>query len=247
MENDDYKKLHDKIDQIHESVTEIKRELYELRTTNLPILFRQSSQQVEYLDILLNKLQLNRGWLPPTRGWAASPDFLLIVANHVLNEKPPVTVECGSGTSSLVIARCLQLNGQGHLYSLEHDDTYAEKTRASLSEKGLDTFSTIIHAPLTGIRFHDIDFQWYALEGLPDLEISCLIIDGPPIEVGPFGRYPAGPMLFHKLASKAVIFLDDFDREDEKRTFRAWRKEHPHLQASSEITEKGCGVLRRID
>src|SRR3712207_1794767 len=56
--------------------------------------------------------------LPPTRGWAASPDILLQLTQHARETHPNVVVECGSGASTVVLARCAELNGGGHVYSL---------------------------------------------------------------------------------------------------------------------------------
>ena len=73
-------------------------------------------RQLEALRALDAELSLERA-LPPTRGWSASPDFLLLIAQHARDARPRIVVECGSGTSTVVLARCMQLNGAGHVYS----------------------------------------------------------------------------------------------------------------------------------
>ena len=107
---------------------------------------RLFGQVKAYLD--LEKLIDPRKPLPALRGWAASPDFLLHVALHMLSRKPLEIVECSSGVSTLVLARCCELNGIGHVYSLEHDAEYAAKTNARLQEQGLGRWATVLDAPL---------------------------------------------------------------------------------------------------
>lgn len=74
--------------------------------------------QIEALFALERKLALPQA-LPPLRGWAGSPDFLLRIANELEERKPRTVLECSSGVSTLVVARCLQMNGKGHVFSLQ--------------------------------------------------------------------------------------------------------------------------------
>jgi hypothetical protein len=74
---------------------------------------------------------------PAMRVWARSPDFLSGIADHFLTEKPATLLECSSGASALVVARCLQLNHTGNVYSLEHEAECVEKTRSMLARYSL--------------------------------------------------------------------------------------------------------------
>lgn len=68
----------------------------------------------------LNALERRLGLPDPLRlmrGWAGSPDFLLCLANKLLAILPLKVMECSSGVSTVVAARCMQLNGHGHVYS----------------------------------------------------------------------------------------------------------------------------------
>ena len=201
-------------------------------------------RQLEALHALYAELDLKRA-LPPTRGWSASPDFLLLIARHARDARPQTVVECGSGTSTVVLARCMQLNGSGHVYSLEHDPEFASSTRANLERHGLGEWATVVDAPL---RSHDLNGQtwsWYSHETSRELKIDMLVIDGPPMPVGPLVRYPAGPILFPKLAPGAVVFLDDAARDDEKRIIERWQREFPDLERQDHDCEKGCVSLTR--
>jgi predicted O-methyltransferase YrrM len=193
-----------------------------------------------YIDLGLTKS------LPGTRDWAASPDFLAELVRHALSAKPRTVVECSSGTSTVVLARCMQMNGGGKVYSLEHDPVYARQTRDQLSRHGLSEFAEVVDAPLQAMALDGADWTWYATGALPaSLEIDMIAIDGPPKTTGPLARYPAGPVLFPQLAPQAAVFLDDSDRPDETAILQRWRQEFPTLAQSKRFCEKGCAVLAR--
>lgn len=183
--------------------------------------------------------------LPPLRAWAGSPDFLLELAQRVLRWRPEVIVECSSGASSVVAARCCQLNGTGHVYSLEHEPVFAEATRAHLREQGLEAWATIIDAPLQAIDLEGVGYSWYALDGLPDRLIEVLVVDGPPAALGPMARYPAGPKLLPRLAPDAFVLVDDADREGEQQMVRLWQTAFPALKANHVTAEKGLVILEQ--
>lgn len=207
----------------------------------------ESAQIYHQLQAYLALVQLlePRQPLPLLRGWAASPDFLLILTKHVLSERPQTILECSSGASTIVLARCCELNGCGHVYSLEHDPKYAEKSRKLIAEHGLETWSTIIDAPL--IPHPQIEnINWYSLEALPANlpPVGLLVIDGPPGTSAPLVRLPALQLLQPYFSQSITVFLDDADREDEKEVVRRWQSMFPELTLERPFTEKGCAALR---
>lgn len=221
--------------------------LRKVRNAHLRLL-RLPSQLSRAVDVLFRQfeamLALNRLLdlekpLPPTRGFAASPDFLLVVAKHSLRVRPVTVVECGSGVSTIVLARCMQLNGVGHVFSLEHDRQFGDKTREELSRQSLSEWGTVLDAPLQPTHLRGEDWPWYARNGLPNAPIDLLIVDGPPMATRPLARYPAGPILFPKLAGGSVVFLDDADRADEKQVLRLWVEETPGVIVTQLTAEKG--------
>lgn len=206
-------------------------------------------RQLEALQGLYAELNLSRS-LPATRGWAASPDLLLELARHAQAACPQVVLECSSGTSTLVLARCMQLNGYGMVYSLEHDPVYAQHTRRELARHGLTAWATVLDAPLQPQQFGAATWPWYAPEAVraalpPQTQIDLLVIDGPPQATRHLARYPAGPALFPMLAVGASVFLDDSARPDEQRILALWQAEFPEFELSSKPCEKGCAVLTR--
>jgi predicted O-methyltransferase YrrM len=200
-------------------------------------------RQMEALQGLYVELDLKKS-LPQTRGWAASPDFLLELVRHARVAQPLSVVECSSGTSTLVLARCMQLNGAGKVVSLEHDAHFAELTRAQLRRHGLEQWAEVLDAPL---QPHDLGGQswpWYDISVLPaSLRIDMLVIDGPPQATRSLARYPAGPLLFSRLNPGGQVFLDDAARADEQAILQRWQQEFPALRQSSRSCEKGCTML----
>lgn len=62
--------------------------------------------------------------------WSVAADFLALIVEHTLAHRPARIVECGSGASTVFLARCCAMNGVGHVYSLESGAEFAVATRA---------------------------------------------------------------------------------------------------------------------
>lgn len=183
--------------------------------------------------------------LPVTERWSAAPDFLKIISDYCLEKKPQIIVECSSGTSSLVLAQCCQLNQIGHVYSLENGEDFVAQTIQQLDDFLLSEYCDVIHAPLQDVQLNSDNFQWYALDNLPAVEIDMLVIDGPPGFLQKHSRYPALPMLNEVLGKHCAVFLDDAVREDEQELVRRWLKAYLEFQAEYIENERGCFILKR--
>ncbi len=190
-----------------------------------------------------DRLGLRQG-LPYVRDWSAAPDFLELIVAHVLAARPAAIVECGSGLTTLMLARCCELNARGCVHSLEHGAEYAARTRQEIARYGLDAHACVIEAPLETHVIHGRTYQWYALAALPAAGIELLVIDGPPGPLQPHARYPALPLLLPRLAEGCTVFLDDAARPDEREIVESWRAEFPAIEYHDLPTERGCSVLR---
>ncbi|MBL7951193.1 MAG: class I SAM-dependent methyltransferase [Flavobacteriales bacterium] len=183
--------------------------------------------------------------LPPTRGWAASPDLLREIMTHVLENAPDCVVEASSGTSTVIIGYCLQRLGKGKVYALEHDPVYAARTRRALELHGLTAFAEVIDAPLVEHAVGGARHEWYDLKGLQTKDaIGLLVVDGPPETVQSQARYPAVPLLRDRLAPGAVVLLDDGGRADERATAARWANECPGSEVKYLDLEAGAWWLR---
>ncbi len=179
--------------------------------------------------------------LPPTRIWAMSPDVLRHLAMHVLEQRPRTIVECGSGTSTAVMALALQRSGTGgRVVALEHLDWARDATVRLLEQWGVAEHAEVRLAPLETYEFAGDTFQWYARSSLPEGPFDLVVVDGPPSSINPLSRYPAGEMLIRHLTPEGRALLDDHARPDERKTARRWLSEIEGLTSRKVRAEKGA-------
>ncbi|MDF9716205.1 class I SAM-dependent methyltransferase [Nocardioides sp. ChNu-153] len=184
--------------------------------------------------------------LPGLSGFAASPDLLLFLVHLLREERPAVVVECGSGSSTLLMALTVQQYGlPTRIISIDHEAFYGEQTRRTLSENGVDDVAEVRIAPLAPSPVPEHEPQWYDVDALGDLPpIDLLIVDGPPGSGGREARYPAFPVLRDRLAPGAIVLMDDYDRDDERVTGERWQASAPGSTLERVDLYKGLGVLR---
>ena len=190
-----------------------------------------------------DRLALQRA-LPVTPDWSAAPDFLHRIIDHCLERRPSLVLECSSGLTTLVLARCCQMNSGGHVYSLENGAEFATATGAALAAFGLEQHATIVHAPLEAVTLQATEYNWYSTHQLPAGSIDMLVIDGPPGFIQKHSRYPALPLLYNRLASDCAVFLDDAGRDDEQEIVALWLNEFPCFDHEYSALERGCSILR---
>ncbi len=183
--------------------------------------------------------------LPPTRKWAASPDLLRLVMHEMFANRPEYVVEASSGTSTLVIAYCLQKFGKGKVYSLEHDLLYADRTRAMIKLHGLEEYAQVVDAPLIEHVIEGVQRKWYDTAGLlPNGKIDLMVVDGPPQSIQKLARYPALPLLRSLMAAKFTIIMDDGGRDDEREIASRWAKECGAKSNEFIPLEKGAWLIK---
>jgi predicted O-methyltransferase YrrM len=204
-----------------------------------------SSQQTQSLFHLFSRIQPRRP-LPPMRDMAISPDFASTLVTLVLEQKPKAILELGSGTSTLLCGYCLEQIGAGQVISIDHHGEYAEQTRQTIRDHGLERHVTVLHAGLNDLTLGAGTWQWYDTGFLANLpSVDLLIVDGPPMWLQKESRYPALPVIADYLSPDATILIDDADRPDEKNIVTKWLQEFPGFQYSRLRHEKGTVVLHR--
>jgi predicted O-methyltransferase YrrM len=207
---------------------------------------KQTFRQLEALQNLNNVLP-PADLLPATRGWAASPDLLMVLVDLVITERPSLVVECGSGASTLWIALAMRrFEIDGRIVSLEHDPVFGAKTRELLARHKVLDLVEIRDAPLEPCTVDGEDYSWYATRAWQDLKaIDLLFVDGPPAATGHQARYPALPMLSESLSPVATIVLDDLIVPDMQEVLRLWLAAYPDFGSQVLPLEKQAAVLRR--
>ncbi|MBP2475365.1 hypothetical protein JOF53_004237 [Crossiella equi] len=175
-------------------------------------------------------------YLPFTSA-ALRPTGLIAVLDEVMIGNRTVLLECGSGSSTIVVARMLGRRGFGHLLSIEHDERWAAFVNTQLRREGLHQVARSVHMPLGQHPSAVGSLDWYSPVlvhrevtsyvdrfGLVDL----LLVDGPPSadQGRSLARYPAVPVLRWALAPGATIMLDDVDRPGELTVLTRWQEEY---------------------
>lgn len=207
---------------------------------------KQTFRQLEALQNL-NAVLPPTDLLPPTRGWAASPDLLTVLVDLVIAKRPSLVVECGSGASTLWIALAMRrFEIDGRIVSLEHDPVFGGKTRDFLARHKVLGLVELRDAPLESLTIDGENYPWYAKRAWEDLNgIDLLFVDGPPAAAGHQARYPGLPLLSESLSPAATIVLDDLILPDMQEVLRLWLDAYPDFASEILPLEKQAAVLRR--
>ena len=207
---------------------------------------KQTFRQLEALQNLSAVLPAS-DVLPATRGWAASPDLLLVLVDLVITERPSLIVECGSGASTLWLALAMRrFKIDGRIVALDHDPVFGGKTREFLARHDVHDLAEVRDAPLESFSLNGHTYSWYASRAWEDLTgIDLLFVDGPPATTGPQARYPALPLLSGSLSPAATAVLDDLVVPDMQEVLRLWLDAYPEFACEILPLEKRAAVLRR--
>jgi predicted O-methyltransferase YrrM len=207
---------------------------------------KQTFRQLEALLNLSAVLPANNV-LPPTRGWAASPDLLMVLVDLVITERPSLVVECGSGASTLWLALAMRRFGiDGRIIALDHDPIFGGKTRDFLARHDVGDLAEVRDAPLESFNLDGETYSWYARGAWEDLAgVDLLFVDGPPATTGHQARFPALPLLTGSLSPIVTVVLDDLVVPDMQKVLRLWLDAYPEFDSEILPLEKEAAVLRR--
>ena len=166
----------------------------------------------------------------------------------VLQERKPRTIlELGSGASTVIVARALQVLGcppDLHI-AVDHDVRFLRNTVQLARANGVDRLVRFEHCPLAPLPGYPL--PWYAnvSEAIGRSRIDLVIVDGPPAsEPGTErSREPALPMVRKFLAEDAVVILDDANRAGEGQILESWLRDYPEFSVTRIREGKGVAVL----
>jgi predicted O-methyltransferase YrrM len=178
--------------------------------------------RLEDKHALLDRLGLAHDALPNLGSWKADTGLLRLLIDHILDKKPKLVVEFGTGASTLIIARALKLAGGGRLISFEQHADFVEATGKWLAEHGLEADLRAVPLRPAPCGWPGL---WYDHGPLPG-DIDLLLVDGPPWTIHPMTRGAAG-ILFDNIARGGTIMLDDAARPGERLVARRWKKTRP--------------------
>jgi hypothetical protein len=193
----------------------------------------RSAEVDQILDIgTLGRLRW--AWANPN---SASVEYLKTVAQAAVSANGPI-LECGSGLSTVIIGAIAQRTGYPFL-SLEHSVWWSRNVRWSLKLAGVSSIDYQVR-PLRSYK----DFDWYDPE-TDASGITLVVCDGPPA-TSRGGRYGLMPVFANRLAPKAMVFLDDYERPSEQQVVDRWSDEFGWSVEHVYTSDKGqfCNLTR---
>ena len=170
----------------------------------------------------------------PWSNWALPPRAVLEVLKTVQEFDAPTIVDCGTGVTTLHLARAVRALGAGRVVALEQDQRWADYLRRILERNDLQQWVTIVVAPLRDVNVLGRTIRWYDLPGdvLGGGEVDVLVVDGPTGVANELARAGALPHFWPRLSRRGAVFLDDTLRAEEQEICRLWREAFPIAEAS---------------
>ena len=192
----------------------------------------------------LEKVPLH--WLGGVGGWSLDLDFLHYLRGVLDRYEHPRVLEFGSGRGTKTLAR-LCANRGGTLLTVEHDAEWRERTTQDLAGADLAGHASVRLAPLVDSDFFGIATRFYDMSWLTeDNRFDVVIVDGPPTDLGTLVRVSGLPAVAAHLSPDFRVFLDDFDREEERKVAEIWAKVAPDLRYRTlQFAKAVCEVAPR--
>lgn len=179
-------------------------------------------------------------------GWSIDSFLAKYLVQQMVAQKPKTVLELGSGASTVLMARCMQIiNNSYEHFAVDHEKKYLELTKQYAILNGVVEHITFWECPIQPTE--EVKMLWYGglLEKLQGKKIDLLLIDGPPGPLQKESRYPALPLLYPYLSENCTVILDDANRTDERSIIERWLKEYPEFDLVHEGSGHGIGVLTR--
>lgn len=191
----------------------------------------------KYLD-LLAATQLNtllhhgRVYLPFTNSSLRLASISVLLNDIVINNRKFI-VELGSGLTTFLIGQLINQNNlkSVQVLSIEENKEWFEFMKKMLVSLNLTEQISLIHAPLVANEYSKNSLKWYDSKLISDklkemsLSVDCILVDGPSAwyEEIEMARYPALPYFINFMSDNSIIFLDDSNRNGEKKIIEEWR------------------------
>jgi predicted O-methyltransferase YrrM len=165
---------------------------------------RQRDAQTGEIEALLQLFGGDKLRAPmPASAGALRPADLLALRRIVEAERPALVLELGGGTSTVWLAYALERFG-GRLICVDDDAASVSRTRAMVSEHGLDRVAEVREAPLRPLTIDGAEHAWYDVTTIEDLTDIDLVVVGGPRSAG--YDDPAVAVLQPRLAPTATVF-----------------------------------------
>lgn len=166
--------------------------------------------------------------IPEGFAWTSSsvaPRAISVLLNEIIIHRRTRVIECGSGISTIIMAKALADQG-GRIVSVDHDATWQNLVRKMSG--GLECID-FIHTALKSKGIGQ-EFDWYDQQilynELGDQKFDMGFVDAPIANRTPQARFPAFPLLKSYFDESFALFLDDTNREGERKIANEWAKEY---------------------
>ncbi len=204
------------------------------------LLFRMSrlEQRVSRLSLdtyaiqrLVEQEHIPFHWLSHTGDWSLDAGLLVHITEVLHNIERPTIIEFGTGYGSKILAK-LCANRGGRLIGVEHDPQWHQIVLSEIQSNQLQEHATLQLCPLKQMYLNGIPSMFYDLSWLhPEQKFDVVIIDGPPGSTCALARLCGYPILAAQLHAHSRIYLDDYDRRDERKIVSLWKSWVPKLQS----------------
>lgn len=166
---------------------------------------------------IINKLKT---YFPVTSSSIDNKGLSIILNDIVTNNRKNI-IEFGSGFSTILIAKLLEINKiKANFLSIEEDEKYFNFLEKFLKKENLDKYVNLLHVPIE--KNQNLE-NWYSesilIKKTENINsFDCIIIDGPQAyqKGKEYIREPALPFLANKFNNNSLIFMDDTNRKSEK-------------------------------
>lgn len=206
---------------------------------------RYALSELEAMTNIYRVLDIQR-LMPSFGGYVINASMAHLLLRLIFTHKPKTIFELGSGASTLLMAYALKKIGGGKILSFDHEEHFAQQTRALIKEHELEDYAEIIHAPLKEQIINNSTWNWYDIPANVNVaQIDLLIADGPPAQTQKWARYPAFPFFKTLLHDNSVVVLDDTHRKEELKIAIKWAKENPDWILTQNRSAR-CAILSRL-
>lgn len=211
----------------------------------------QRSHDDEYAMQIILKLFPKYSYLAFTP-FSLNPYTIVHILNEILLNNKKQIVEFGSGISTIIIARFIQINNLDiNFLSIDNNSQWSRFIKKEMCRYGCEKFVNLEVGEIAELtQPYDEEYNsksWYNLTkvkksiGNLQKEIDLVIVDGPSTGFSEYARYPTIPIIKDYLSSNVTIFLDDTRRSGEKEILTKW-----NTLLNGEIQfEKMYGIIRK--
>jgi hypothetical protein len=163
--------------------------------------------------------------------WTISAQAMNVLESEIRARPPRRILEFGSGLSTACLARYMSENAPAAprptVVSVEEGADFCAKSRALVSELGLDELTSVHHAPLVpkeiaGRSVNAYDLPQEALAELQAEPADLVFIDGPGKTGGPFARWAVLFTVIPLLPDGFRFYLDDALQDSALESGRLW-------------------------